>query len=386
MAISDPLPRTAADFFAGIGLVRYALERQGWSDIYALDYSNEKAAMHGFYFGASHYDVQDIRVVSAAHIPSVTLAHASFPCTDTSVAGGRTGLAGRESSAFWGFTRLLAEMKEARPPLILLENVEGFLSSGGGKDIAAALKALSDLGYSLDLLLVDAAHFVPQSRVRLFIVGALHIRPQDLFEQERILSIMSDARPEKVQRIIRALPEVRWLLADLPLLPKRTIQLIDILDHDEPWWEANRSAYLYNQMHVAHQERVKAMMRKPEWSFGTAFRRMRQRDGFKQSTAEIRTDGVAGCLRTPKGGSARQILFRAGSDQFDARLLNGRECARLMGADDYKLSSSMSLNNALFGFGDAVCVPVIEWITSQVLNVRYQQLVQLTEQHTISGA
>ena len=107
--------------------------------------SGQKANMHGFHFGVTRYDVQDIHTVLAENIPPVTLAHASFPCTDTSVAGSRSGLAGRESSAFWGFTKLLADLGEMRPPLILLENVEGFLTSNGGLDIEMALTTLSHL-------------------------------------------------------------------------------------------------------------------------------------------------------------------------------------------------------------------------------------------------
>ena len=270
-------------------------------------------------------------------------------------------------------------MGDTRPPLILLENVEGFLTSNGGHDIAAALAALSTLGYGLDVLLIDAAHFVPQSRVRLFITGAFHISAQNIFEQERILSLETNARPEKVQKIIRSLSNIRWLLSELPMLPKRTIQLSDIIDETEPWWEPQRSEYLYNQMHKSHQLRIQAMMEQHQYSYGTAFRRMRVRDGMKRSTAEIRTDGIAGCLRTPKGGSARQILLRAGKARFDARLLSARECARLMGAEDYKISDSMSLNDVLFGFGDAVCVPVVEWITKHVLNPYHARLAQMHE-------
>ena len=110
------------------------------------------------------------------------------------------------------------------------------------------------------------------------------------------------------------------------------------------------------------------MMSQQRWSYGTVFRRMREREGRRQSTAELRSDGIAGCLRTPKGGSARQIFLRAGYGRFDARLLNARECARLMGADDYSILPELPLNRALFGFGDAVCVPVIEWIAENYLN------------------
>jgi len=90
--------------------------------------------------------------------------------------------------------------------------------------------------------------------------------------------------------------------------------------------------------------------------------------------AELRTDGLAGCLRTPRGGSGRQILFKAGKGQSFARLLTPRECARLMGADDYNISAPP--NQALFGFGDAVCVPVIEWIGKYYLNPVINELLR----------
>ncbi len=95
---------------------------------------------------------------------------------------------------------------------------------------------------------------------------------------------------------------------------------------------------------------------------------MRVRDGISQSTVELRTDGIAGCLRTPKGGSARQILVRAGKGEIRARLFSGKEAALLMGATEFTLNPSLSLNQVLFGFGDAVCVPALEWIGKNYLN------------------
>ena len=100
----------------------------------------------------------------------------------------------------------------------------------------------------------------------------------------------------------------------------------------------------------------------------TAFRRIRH----DKSMAEVRTDGIAGCLRTPKGGSARQILIVAERGRVRARLLTGRECARLMGAADFPVN--VPLNQALFGFGDAVCADVVEWVARNVLNPALAEL------------
>lgn len=115
-------------------------------------------------------------------------------------------------------------------------------------------------------------------------------------------------------------------------------------------------------MSQRHRQIADKMINGREFSYGTVFRRVRN----GKSMAELRTDGVAGCLRTPRGGSGRQILFKAGRGNYQVRLLTPRECGRLMGVRNFNLD--VPLNQALFGFGDAVCVPVVEWIATHYLN------------------
>ena len=121
-------------------------------------------------------------------------------------------------------------------------------------------------------------------------------------------------------------------------------------------------------MSLKHRAQAEAMIRAPHCSYATVFRRVREAG----SMAELRTDGVAGCLRTPRGGSGRQILFTAGKGKFHVRLLTARECARLMGAGEFRLN--VPLNQALFGFGDAVCVPVVRWIADNYLTPLAKEL------------
>jgi DNA (cytosine-5)-methyltransferase 1 len=97
-------------------------------------------------------------------------------------------------------------------------------------------------------------------------------------------------------------------------------------------------------------------------SIGTIYRRVRE----GRSRSEIRTDGLAGCLRTPRGGSSKQIVFLAGEGKIRMRWMNPREYARLQGCPDYPIT--VDRNEALWGFGDAVCVPVIGWIAENVLS------------------
>jgi DNA (cytosine-5)-methyltransferase 1 len=377
-SLASRLPqRNVAEFFAGIGLMRLGLERQGWSVAFANDIDARKQAMYAAHFqdAEPHFVLGDVHALSAEAIPDVTLATASFPCTDLSLAGARGGIHVRESSAFWGFTRALEELGDRRPPLVLLENVTGFLTSHRGDDFRVAMQELNRLGYSVDAFILDAARFVPQSRQRLFVIGV-----QDAFYEDGTASslpvpLVSDVRPRALAEYMLAYQdEVRWRVRSLPPMPTSSGTLSDILEDlppDHPmWWSSDRATYLLSQMSPAHRAVADRMIAGEEWSYSTVFRRMRA----GRSMAELRTDGIAGCLRTPKGGSAKQILFRAGRGEYHARLLTPREAARLMGANDYTLPSTLDV--AYFGFGDAVCVPVIEWIATHYLNPLVNELIR----------
>lgn len=371
--INMPVPRqrTFAEFFAGVGLMRIGLERRGWKIAFSNDICKDKYEMYAAHFedADDHFVIEDIHKLKAEEVPTITLATASFPCNDLSLAGARAGLKGSQSSAFYGFIRILREMGRRRPHFVLLENVTGFLTSRSGADFRAALLEMNRLGYSVDPFIIDALHFVPQSRSRLFVVAELRPEKEIPSVQEKANEaefFESETRPRALAEFIFGNPDINWCLRHLPPLPKshrRLTSILENLPHDSPeWWNEKRTAYLLNQMSQRHRIIADRMINSAGWSFGTVFRRVRAGG----SMAELRIDGIAGCLRTPRGGSGRQILVKAGFGEFHARLLTPRECARLMGADDFVITGS--LNQALFGFGDAVCVPVIEWIAEHYLN------------------
>lgn len=366
---------TFSEYFAGIGLMRMGLEAEGWTIAFANDIDPRKREMYGAHFADAdeHFVLDDINALDHTSIPTTTLATASFPCTDLSLAGGRRGLDNGESSAFWGFARTLEAMGDRRPPLVLLENVPGFLTSHGGADFEKALNALNELGYAVDSFQIDASRFVPQSRQRLFVVGVRDgdIQRDDVMED--LLLEESELRPASLARFIRTHPDIRWRIRRLPDLPRRDRELRDIIENlpedASEWWSDDRALYLLNQMSPRHRRLADQLIEEKRFTYGTVFRRMRK----EKSMAELRVDGVAGCLRTPRGGSGRQIIVRMGKGSFRARLLTPREAARLMGADDFVIETTT--NKALFGFGDAVCVPVISWIARYYLAPLITELI-----------
>ena len=105
---------------------------------------------------------------------------------------------------------------------------------------------------------------------------------------------------------------------------------------------------------------------------GTIYRRTR--DGVQR--AEVRFDGISGCLRTPGGGSSRQTIIVVNGNNIRTRLLSPREAARLMGLDnDYILPTRY--NDAYHLAGDGVAVPVVAHLARNLFDpiiVAAQQL------------
>jgi DNA (cytosine-5)-methyltransferase 1 len=353
----------ALEFFAGIGLARLGLESAGFRVVWANDYEPDKKAMYVAQFGESDehsFALGDVGKVQVEDLPDdASLAWASSPCTDLSLAGSRAGLAGTESGTFWHFVRLLGELGDERPEVVVLENVVGLATSHGGEDLAAAIRAFNDLGYSVDVLSIDARRFVPQSRPRLFLVGAQN-PPEDVPEPN------SELRPDWLQWVYGD-ESLRTHRAALPAPPvPKTEGLADEIEDmrldDARWWDAERSEAFVSSLSPTQYDRMMALKREKGVKYRTAYRRTR--NGV--AVWEVRPDDISGCLRTARGGSSKQAVVRLGNKRLQVRWMTPREYARLMGAGDYDLSAARN-NQALFGFGDAVAVPVVSWLAENYL-------------------
>ncbi len=350
-------PRVA-EFFAGIGLMRRGLEAEGFSVAFANDIDAVKHRMYRANFGDAEFVLGDIREIHGRQLDDIQLATASFPCTDLSLAGKRAGLGGRESSMFWEFARVVREMGRRRPPVVMLENVPSFASSHGGKDFANAMAALGDLGYWCDIFVLDARSFVPQSRQRLFVVGSR----RRLFDAA---PIVSESRPKWLAQLSKR-DALKLHFMPLPGLPttRRTLSSIveRLSDRDERWWDKDRVRSFVDCLSPLNDQRLTQLIRADRKSFVTAYRRTRR----QRPVWEIRSDGISGCLRTARGGSSRQAVVEAGRNRLRIRWMTVREYARLQGAHNYQLDD-VSESQGVFGFGDAVCVPVVSWIARSVL-------------------
>lgn len=350
------------EFFAGVGLARLGLEQAGFQVVWSNDFEPAKHAMYAAHFqdGAEHpYVLGDVGQLSGRDIPKGTqMAWASSPCTDLSLAGARSGLAGHGSSAFWLWVDLLRDMAEEAPGVVVLENVTGLATSHGGDDLRAAIRGLNELGYSIDLLALDARRFLPQSRPRLFLVGAKH-PPESTAGS-------SELRPDWTANFYG---DDRLIMHRAPLPnppPFRTAGLSQLIEEisldDERWWDDERTTSFLRSLSPMQRERVAVFRRSSTVKYRTAYRRTRQ----GVAVWEVRADDVSGCLRTARGGSSKQAVVRMGNKRLQVRWMTPLEYARLMGAADFHLEGAR-VNQALFGFGDAVAVPAVEWLAKEYL-------------------
>ena len=362
---------TFYEFFAGGGMARAGLGG-GWRCLFANDFDARKAESYAANWGSDHLFVGDVAAVTTAQLEGrADLAWASFPCQDLSLAGAYRGLEGARSGVFWSFWRLMKALKtEGRAPrMIALENVSGLLTSNGGADFRVLVTALADAGYRVGAMVIDAVHFVPQSRPRLFIVavdGAVTI-PTDLVG-EPTQPWHPDAL-HKAQRHLSDHAKANWVWWALPQPPIRNVRFVDLVEREPTgvrWHTADETKRILDMMtplnrrKVTVAERVSSIMDAPV--VGGIYRRTRE--GVQR--AEVRFDDVSGCLRTPRGGSSRQSLAVIEGGRTRTRLLSPREAARLMGLPDTYLLPA-NYNQAYHLSGDGVAVPAVRFLAENLL-------------------
>ena len=361
------------EFFAGGGMARLGLG-SGWRCDFANDIDPKKLAAYRANFGEDDLAPGDVCTLDAAQLPGqADLAWASFPCQDLSLAGPRSGLCGERSGVFYGFWRLIeALQREGRAPrLIGLENVTGLLSSKGGEDFTTLCRSLRAGGYRFGAVEIDARWFLPQSRPRLFIIALRKDIPlPDELALETAPERLSPFHTKAVRKAAEALPDgVRadWVWWALPTPPVPNQSLDDVLEAPDKvaWHSREETRRFINLMSEANRAKLKAAKTLGKTRSGALYRRMRQQGGEKVQRAEVRFDGLAGCLRTPGGGSSRQFVMSVNGRSVRTRPMTPREYARLMGIpEDYRLPHNQ--NAALHLSGDGVAVSVVAFLRTHL--------------------
>ncbi|MCP9223893.1 DNA cytosine methyltransferase [Erythrobacter sp. LQ02-29] len=358
------------EFFAGGGMARAGLG-QSWRCLFANDFDKKKGATYERNWGEGALVVDDVRHIGPNTLPDhADLIWGSFPCQDLSLAGGGAGLKGDRSGTFWPFMTVIQGLiGEGRAPqMIALENVVGTLTSHKGADFIAICDALNRLGYRFGALVADASLFVPQSRPRLFVIAIRSDLTPSQYGQGPQQPWHTSALRRAHDQLPTRLAE-NWMWWNMPKPPKRKQNFRDLIE-DNPesvaWHSAKETRELLSMMSEINLAKVETAKLSGVRMVGGVYKRTRFHHGIKVQRAEVRFDDIAGCLRTPAGGSSRQLIIVVEGDRIRSRLISARETARLMGLpDSYQLPAGY--NESYHLTGDGVAVPVVRHIAQHIL-------------------
>lgn len=345
-----------------------------WQCLFANDFDHKKGRVYATNWGgAPELKIGDVGKLKLTDLPGqADLVWGSFPCQDLSLAGAGAGLKGDRSGTFWPFwTHMKGLVENDRAPtLIVLENVSGTLTSHEGKDFIAICSALQRAEYRFGALVIDAELFVPQSRPRLFIIavrktvklpaGITGAEP-DVLWHPKGLRTAHERLPLKVRQ--------DWLWWRLARPAKRNVTFTDVIEDnppDVPWHTHAETQQILSMMSEINREKVREAKRAGTRMVGGIYKRTRvNENGRKVQRAEVRFDDISGCLRTPAGGSSRQVIMIVHGNTVRSRLISSRETARLMGlSDDYALPRNY--NEAYHLTGDGVVVPVVRHLAQNI--------------------
>jgi len=387
---------THGSLFSGIGGFDLGLERAGMVCKWQVEIDNAcQSVLATHWPGIPRYG--DIHDVGRHNLEEVDVITGGFPCQDLSCAGKRKGLAGERSKLFFEYARVI---REIRPPWIVVENVPGLFSSNKGEDFVVVLETLAECGYGITWRVLDSQYFrVAQRRRRVFIVGSLGNGgcAEVLFEREG-LSWDTAPRREAGQELTRD------VAASIRNRGEGTGARIDnetglvVAGHctGQGWW---------NQSEIAGTLRAEGENRPSRPSNIIAYQCHGNNIGpmgtlrsgnagltggipfiadfitvspYADNEAQHRkltvfdwqTQGTERTFITRKGNYAqmRKNARDAVCGNFGVRRLTPTECERLQGFPD-GWTAGQSDSARYRQLGNAVTVPVIEWIGRRIADV-----------------
>lgn len=324
------------DLFAGIGGIRAGFEAVGGRCVFTSEYDNYAQKTYAENFAGGHELAGDITQIPAEDIPDHDLLLAGFPCQPFSIAGvSKKNALGKahgfaceaQGTLFFDVARIIAAK---RPRAFLLENVKNLQSHDKGRTFDVIKRTLTEeLGYHIHVKVIDGAHFVPQHRERIYIVG---------FSEPVAFD---------------------WAALDLPAKNHTLAEILHRTDGNEPVLPWDEGKYFD---HAAQKVHDKYTLTNNLWLYlqNYAAKHRAKGNGFGF--------GLVGAGNTARTLSARyykdgsEILIHQGKDK-NPRRLTPRECARLMGYPD-TFRIPVSDTRAYKQFGNSVVVPVVTHIAN----------------------
>ncbi len=328
---------TFIDLFAGIGGMRLGFEAAGCTCVFTSEWNRFSQETYAANFGG-HAIAGDITQVPAEEIPDHNILVAGFPCQPFSIAGvSKKNALGTphgfecrtQGTLFFDVARII---DRKRPDAFLLENVKNLHRHDKGKTFSVIMETLEkDLGYCVDYRIIDARHFVPQHRERIFIVG---FRQDSGFDWKKLEVPASDEAAPTLKSILHSQDGSEE--AEEPYTTGRRASVATKYTLTDHLWQ-----YLQN---YAEKHRAK----------GNGF-------GF----GLVRPDMIARTLSARYYKDGSEILIDQGRSK-NPRRLTPRECARLMGFPD-SFRIPVSDTQAYRQFGNSVAVPVIEAVAKLIV-------------------
>jgi DNA (cytosine-5)-methyltransferase 1 len=319
------------DVFAGIGGFRIGLEAAGGKCVYSIERDSHARQTYLANFGhepdsADVVPFADLVERGDASLPPYHLLAAGFPCQPFSIAGvskknslGRAhGFADEtQGTLFFELVRLI---RVSQPPILLLENVKNLLHHDGGRTITVIEGALDELGYTISKSVVDAQHWVPQHRERVFIVGLR----RELYGDEPFRFPSKTDRPQRQTHF--------WG---------------DVVRESD----GDMSSFTLSEKLWSYLQEYKAKHRAAG-------------NGFGYGLVGEEPEAISRTLSARYYKDGSEVLVPTGGPR--PRMLSPRECARLMGfGDHYK--TAISEQQAYRQFGNAVVPVAVEWVAQEMI-------------------
>lgn len=319
------------DLFAGVGGIRVAFESIGGECVFTSEWDDYAQKTYAANFPGGHAINGDITQIDENDIPDHDVLLGGFPCQPFSIAGvSKKNALGRahgfedetQGTLFFDVARIIAKK---RPRAFLLENVKNLQSHDKGRTFDVIRRTLQDaLGYQVFVKVIDGAHFVPQHRERVLIVGFRDPVPFD------------------------------WNAVVLPEKGNRKLGEILHKKSDEPFIELDGDRY-YD--HKTKKVLDKYTLTDNLWAYLQNYKKKHQEAGNGFGFGMVTADSVTRTLSARYYKDGSEILLSQGSKK-NPRRLTPRECARLMGfPDTFKIP--VSDMRAYKQFGNSVVVPVM---------------------------